>query len=110
MQVLPPGREVHCLWREVTFHRFTAPPASIPWLWPGGACQQVLSLDWRLRKSSWFLEPSSLLLWSVSSGPGSPLPYAFGVLPRGFQMFPKKRPDPLIGLYGWPDTTLLDAA
>lgn len=53
------------------------------------------------------LFPSSL---EFSSGPGSPLPHAFKGLPKAFQMFPKKNPDLLLGLQGWPDTTLLYAA
>lgn len=57
-------------WAGVAFRRLlglTEPES-------GGARQQVLPSDCRLRKFPWFLELSSLPRWSSSSGPGSPPP------------------------------------
>lgn len=51
-----------------------------------------------LRVFSTFLQLSSFL------PPSGAFPALYlGVLPRTFQMFPKKRPDLFSGLRGWPD-------
>lgn len=101
------GMQVTCFQREATSPRSTALPASDRG-WPGSLpAGASLSLE---AQKTWILEISPLPGWSFPSGPSSSLPYAFGVLPRAFQMFPKKRPDLFVGLHGRPDTTLLCAA